>query len=417
MRPTCVVGLGFGDEGKGATVDWLCSFGGLSGQGVSAVVRYNGGGQAAHNVVAGGVHHTFRQLGSGSMSGVPTYLSQHHRVDVEQVTAEARQLERKGFDGVLSRVSVHPDALLVTPVHEAANRAREQARGEGRHGSTGLGIGETTFYAAAVERRLRAGESYGNTAAPADAVGLAPRASDLRDRSRLTERMDELVQFYEPLGIDIPSVAEMVDVLIEHGEEVQIGDDLARYLAAGEVVFEGAQGALLDEHAGFHPYTTWSSPLPSVVTDLVGTRPYVIGVTRTIHTRHGAGPFPSEDTTLDITGDHNRTGEWQGHFRFGALDLGMLRYGLSLVEPDALSVTWADLDLGVVDSGDVPVVGADDLDAREELSRELHARQPHPLRGSAMEHIAALGRPILVSADGPDRERRVRCAAPASTRG
>lgn len=401
-----MIGLGFGDEGKGATVDWLCSVGGVSGKGVAAVVRYNGGGQAAHNVVAGGVHHTFRQLGSGTLAGVPTYLSQHHRLDVEQVVAEAIQLERKGVEGVLARVSVHPEALLVTPVHEAANRARERARGVGRHGSTGLGIGETTFYAAAVGNRLRAGQSYGNTTAPADADGTAPRAEDLRDRRALVARIDELVRFYAPLGLDVPTVDEMADVLVEHGDQVRIADDLARHLDAGEVVFEGAQGALLDEDAGFHPYTTWSSPLPSKVTALAGQRPYVVGITRTFHTRHGAGPFPSEDPTLEVRGDHNGTGEWQGAFRFGRLDLGMLRYGVALVQPDALAVTWTDQDLGVVDSGSVPRIDPEDLAAREVLSAQLLARVPDEVDGSALGHITDLGLPILVTSDGPGRESR-----------
>lgn len=379
--------------------------GGVSRSGVSAVVRYNGGGQAAHNVVAGGVHHTFRQLGSGSLSGIPTYLSQHHRLDVEQVVAEARQLEREGGPDVLGLVSVHPDALLVTPVHEAANRARERARGAGRHGSTGLGIGETTFYAAAVRHRLRAGESYGDTTAPGDALGPAPRAADLRDRARLTRALDRLVRFYAPLDIDVPAVADMVDVLIQYGDLVRVADDLGRYLRDGEVVFEGAQGALLDEDAGFHPYTTWSSPLPPAIIPLAGQRPYVVGVTRTFHTRHGAGPFPSEDPALDVPGDHNGTGEWQGSFRFGALDLGMLRYGVELVTPDSLSVTWADRDLGVVDSGTVPQAPRD-LSKREALTQGLFERVPVPVAGSALDHLARIGIPVLVTADGPQRESR-----------
>jgi adenylosuccinate synthase len=405
-RPTAVVGLGYGDEGKGATVDWLCSVGGVSRAGVSAVVRYNGGGQAAHNVIAGGVHHTFRQLGSGTLAGIPTHLSRNHRLDVEQVVAEALQLERKGCTDVLAGVSVHPAALLVTPVHEAANRARERARGVNRHGSTGLGIGETTFYAEATRLGLRVGEVYGNTTCPSDADGIAPCANDLRDRRRLTSRLDDLMRFYAPLGIEVDSVDVMANMLIEHGDLVTLGDDLTRYLDSGEVIFEGAQGALLDEDVGFHPYTTWSSPLPDAVQRLTGHRPTVVGVTRTFHTRHGAGPFPSEDEGLAVDGDHNGTGEWQGVFRFGRLDLGMLRYGIDTVRPDALSVTWADVDLGVVDSGDVVRVDPADLDRRHEATRSLASRTPVALAGTALDHISATGVSILVTSDGPERERR-----------
>ncbi len=408
---TIVVGLGFGDEGKGATVDWLCSTGGRTGRGVSAVVRFNGGTQAAHNVVAGELHHTFRQLGSGSLLGIPTHLSRHHRLDVEQLAAEAVQLEREGVPGALDRVTVHPATLLVTPVHEAANRARERARGVDRHGSTGLGIGETTFYAGATALGLRAGESFGDTVCPADAVGVAPRAVDALNRHRLVSRLDDLAEFYAPLTSDFPSVESMASLICEFSSAVPIVDALGELCDRGEVVFEGAQGALLDENVGFHPYTTWSTTLPSAAQGLLrqaGAAPAtVVGVIRTFHTRHGAGPFPSEDATVDVGERHNGTGEFQGAFRLGALDLGLVRYGIAAARPDYLAVTHADVSLPVVDSGDWSLPDdPDDLEARTSVTRRLFDAPSTPVPTDAMSALASLGVPILVTASGPARADR-----------
>lgn len=410
---TIVVGLGLGDEGKGATVDWLCSVGGRTGRGVAGVVRFNGGAQAAHNVVVAGRHHTFRQLGSGTLAGVPTHLSRHHLLDAELLAAEAVQLERLGVANPLATVSVDPAALLVTPVHVAANQARERARGDARHGSTGLGIGETVFYAGATARGLRAGQSYGDTRCPSDAVGVAPRAVDTQNRRRLVSRLDDLVRFYAPVTTDVPSVAEMAGLLLDFGRTVEVGDPLADWVGRGEVVFEGAQGALLDERVGFHPHTTWSTTLPGPARELlarVTDEPaQVVGVTRTLHSRHGAGPFPSEDSALDVGERHNGEGEFQGAFRLGRLDLGMLRYAVRAARPDWLAVTHADVDLPVVDSGDWhPVSDPDDLEARSQLTDQVRRARPRPVTGSALDALAATGIPVLVSADGPAREDRTR---------
>ena len=146
-RHYVVCGLGFGDEGKGSVTDFLCSS--RSRDPAHAVVRFNGGGQAGHNVVtADGRHHTFAQFGSGSFTpGVRTHLSRFMLVDPLALAAEAAHLIAAGVPGALGRLTVDRDARLVTPYHQAANRARELARGRDRHGSCGMGIGETARYA------------------------------------------------------------------------------------------------------------------------------------------------------------------------------------------------------------------------------------------------------------------------------
>ena len=131
-----VVDLGYGDAGKGTVVDWLCARRGAAPRVPRTVVRFNGGAQAAHNVVTpDGRHHTFAQFGSGMFTpGVRTHLSRFMLVDPLALASEAAHLADVGVPDALDRLSVHRDALLSTPFHRAANRARERARRAARHG-------------------------------------------------------------------------------------------------------------------------------------------------------------------------------------------------------------------------------------------------------------------------------------------
>src|SRR5262249_9143254 len=142
-------GLGFGDEGKGSVVDFLCSP--RRPDPARAVIRFNGGAQAAHNVLtADGRQHTFAQFGAGRfIPGVRTHLARLRRADPLGLGAEAGCLASARVPDALARLTVDRDAPLVTPYHRAANRARETARGRDRHGSCGMGIGETVRYALA----------------------------------------------------------------------------------------------------------------------------------------------------------------------------------------------------------------------------------------------------------------------------
>jgi len=359
--PVIVVGLGFGDEAKGATVDFLCSQGDVAG-----VVRFNGGAQAAHNVVVGGRHHTFRQFGSGTLSGVPSYLSRFSLIEPIGLAGEARELAALGVPDPLSLITVDPDALITTPVHVAANRTREDRRGTGRHGSTGLGIGETVWYELALRRRARVGQLVENLVAPADAQGRALRVRDCLDGRVLRERLTELVGFYAPLlagsahGHD--GVQAMADLLGAFAGAVRIAgpDHLARTAGRGRLVFEGAQGVLLDEWRGFHPHTTWSTTTPANAQRLLAeaglSRGYVLGLTRAYTTRHGAGPLPTEDPALQGVGEpFNGTGTYQGRWRAGHLDLVALRYAVEAIGGvDGLAVSHLD----VIDDQDAPLVRA-----------------------------------------------------------
>lgn len=331
MNHVIVVDLGYGDAGKGTVVDWLCSRQG--GRPVRTVVRFNGGAQAGHNVVTtDGRHHTFAQFGAGTFTpGVRTHLSRFVLVDPLALAAEAGHLASIGVGDALDRLTVERGALLATPYHKAANQARERARGENRHGSCGMGIGETARYALAY---------------PAD----APRVADCASPATLSRKLTLLAsRLTSELGLlDAPPVADLCDAYQAFAARVPLvgPGHLRRVLHTGPVVFEGAQGVLLDEWHGFHPYTTWSTTTFANAETLLAEAGQIatrLGVVRCYMTRHGPGPFPTEDPTLELPEPHNRHGTWQGAIRTGHLDAVTLRYAVEVTGgPDAVALTHLD---------------------------------------------------------------------------
>ncbi|MET8007261.1 adenylosuccinate synthetase [Nonomuraea glycinis] len=350
-----VADLGYGDAGKGTVVDWLCSHAG-SREPVQAVVRFNGGAQAAHNVVLpDGRQHTFAQFGSGTLRGVPTYLSRYVVVDPLALSAEAAHLVSIGVRDPYGLVSVDREALVATPYHVAAGRRRELARGADRHGSCGMGVGETMAFALARPE-------------------LAPRAGDC---ARPRVLAGKLRAVREALGVGGPPVEDCVAAYGAFASAVALTDDghLPRLLRRGPVVFEGAQGVLLDERHGFHPYTTWSTTTFGNALDLLaGVGAARLGVLRTYTTRHGPGPLVTEDPALELPERHNGTGPWQGAFRVGHFDAVAHRYALEAAGGcDGLALTHLDALVSrmcVGYEGGAPTV----LEARVEEERAL-ARQ------------------------------------------
>ncbi|MFI5491556.1 adenylosuccinate synthetase [Actinoplanes sp. NPDC051859] len=311
-----VVDLGYGDAGKGTVVDALCAAGP-----VHAVLRFNGGAQAAHNVITpGGRHHTFAQFGSGTLAGVATHLTRFVVVDPLALAAEAAALGNP-----FHLLTVDGDALLATPWHRAANQLRERRRGGDRHGSCGMGIGQTMEYALS----------------HADAPRVADVHSPRTLRRRLAAVRDRLTEAYGEL--DVPPLEDVISAFQAFGATASIVDSsfTGRLLREGPCVFEGAQGVLLDEWWGWHPYTTWSTTTFANVASLCAdfTR---LGVVRTSTTRHGAGPLVTE-APLDLPEPHNGTGRWQGAFRVGHFDAVAHRYAVEVAGGvDALAVTHLD---------------------------------------------------------------------------
>nr|WP_156371134.1 adenylosuccinate synthetase [Nocardia arizonensis] len=411
-----VVDLGFGDAGKGATVDWLCAA--PAPVPVSAVVRFNGGAQAAHTVIADGRCHTFAQFGSGTFADVPTLLSRYMLVEPIALAAEARRLSDLGVANPLRLLRVDGRALLTTPIHIAANRAREAARGAARHGSCGRGIGETARYALEHD---------------------APRVADCLRPAVLERKLDLLAAWYADLIGDGPyghePVAALVAAYREFAAAVRIvgPGELAALAARGRLIFEGAQGVLLDEWRGFHPHTTWSTVEPSgarAVLAEIGATAHILGVTRTYATRHGAGPFPTEDAALEIAEPHNVDGPYQGPFRVGHADPILLRYavaacggidGLALTHLDApdtvRAATGYRTPTGI--RTDLPLGRWRDLSHQSLLTEVLRTAEP-VLADLPADRVGWLekqtGVPVLLVSDGPDRtDRRARILAESST--
>ncbi|MFF0544336.1 adenylosuccinate synthetase [Nocardia thailandica] len=384
QRHIIVVDLGFGDAGKGATVDWLCARLGD----VAAVVRFNGGAQAAHNVVAEGRHHTFAQFGAGTLAGVPTLLSRHMLVEPIALAAEAQRLAALGVASPLALLTIDERALLTTPIHIAANRAREDARGSSRHGSCGRGIGETAAYALDHD---------------------APRVGDCLRPAVLRRKLDALAAHYAPLIDGSGHTVEPIDALVamygEFARSVRLtgGGELGRLAARGRLIFEGAQGVLLDEWRGFHPHTTWSTVEPRNARALlaeIGAPGYVLGA-----------------------------GHYQGAFRSGHLDPILLRYAIEVCGGvDGLAVNHLDTGTGRAATAydtaagriDRLVPGAwQDLDHQRRLTELLATARP-VLRDIPADPIAwlesELGAPVVLAAHGPDRADRVRVGARAAAR-
>lgn len=346
-----VAGLGLGDEGKGTTTDYL-----VHQHSAGLVIRYNGGPQAAHNVVEpSGRHHLFAQFGSGTLtSGVGTYLSSFMLVDPLALETENRALIDKGITDALVRTRIHRDCLVITPFHWLINQMQELARGNNRHGSCGKGIGQ-----AAVD-----GQLFGE---------LALRIGDFLEEKKLRRKLDFLWRIKIDLAEQLvslqteniqlqkylkqlknPDYAERLATAYTNfaghgGVEIVSSDFFEKTLQTEKnIVFEGAQGVLLDEDFGFWPHVTKSKTTFANALNLLGplaSEAQKIGVLRPFTTRHGLGPFVTEDQALAqaLKTDHNSFNEWQGNFRGGWFDLLTTRFAMaSCGGVDSLALTNMD---------------------------------------------------------------------------
>jgi adenylosuccinate synthase len=341
-----VVDLGFGDAGKGLLTDYL-----VRRHGAKLVVRFNGGAQAGHNVVeAGGRQHTFSQFGSGTfVPGVRTHLASPVVVHPTALGVEAERLASIGVADALALLSIDPRCRVTTPFQQAAGRLRELLRRGGRHGSCGVGLGET------VSDSLTRPE-------------LTLHFGELREPERVRDRLaaqrrlklHELMELCE--AARSAGVARELELLTDERVEerwLSAASQVAKRVrlahddtlpSEGCIVFEGAQGVLLDEDFGFHPFTTYSRCTPRGAHDVLSamgwSRPVeTIGVLRSYSVRHGPGPLPTEDERVVVATaePHNACGTWQGPVRKGWLDLVLLDYALrACAAIDSLALTHLD---------------------------------------------------------------------------
>ncbi|MBQ8965662.1 adenylosuccinate synthetase [Ruminococcus sp.] len=310
MNTTAVIGACFGDEGKGLVTDALCDED-------TAVVRHNGGAQAGHTVRFGEERFVFHQLGSGSFRGAATVWAESFLPDLFKLWDE--YLAFKEVSGSAPKIYACPDTAVTLIDDVLVNMALETSRGAARHGSCGMGINEADL-------RTKAGFGV----AMADLWGFGAE--------RLFRRMAEIRREYLPkrlaaLGLaasgEYGELLKEESVLRRAAEEMCRNADKTAPLADlspyGSIVFEGAQGLLLDsENTRFAPHVTASrtgldEPLKfcrrhGLVLDRA------VYVTRSYLTRHGAGPLPHEcspDEIGSISPDRtNLPNPWQGSIRY-----------------------------------------------------------------------------------------------------
>ena len=346
-----ITDLGFGDAGKGTMTDFLARY-----CTAHTIVRYNGGPQAAHNVVdTSGQHHTFSQFGSAMfIPGTKTLLSRFMLINPLNMLKEARHLTVCGISNPLQRVQIDRRALVITPYQRALNRLRELVRADGRHGSCGEGVGEC------MADSFTYGDNLLCMGDLSDRATVRKKLAFLREAKRHEleaflpglPTTDAVRKEYE-VFVTPDALEDCVDVYdyfaraVECVDERRMGELFAR---PGTMIFEGAQGVLLDENYGFAPYTTWSTTTFANADTLLEENNYRgeiyrFGVTRTYMTRHGAGPFPSEESALGdiLTETHNDWNTWQRNFRAGYYDLVATRYARDILgQLDYLAVTHLD---------------------------------------------------------------------------
>jgi len=420
-RHVSLLGLGFGDCGKGVFTDALCRR-----WPVHTVVRFNGGAQAGHNVVlADGRHHTFCQFAAGTfLPGVATVLAYPVVVHPSALLVEHRRLRALGVDDALARLRIDSRCRIDTPFHQAAGRLREWRRGNGAHGSCGVGVGETVRHALRFpEQVLR----YADLARPALAMrklaAIRGQACAEFDRFDTVEALagasasghDDALAEYRLLHDE--RLAEQwlcqVSPLLEQSPPASPATIAERLDQPGSVLYEGAQGVLLDEWRGFHPHTTWSRIHPRAVAAVAAAYGVArrsiehFGILRTYPTRHGQGPLPTFDPALDALPEpHNGNDGWQGRFRRGHPDAVLLRYALAAVGSlDGVLISHLDVfekidalrwcDAYRLEPNErcdtLPLGPARDLAYQSRLTRRLLTAKPHyesPPVSSADDFIA-----------------------------
>ena len=323
-----VIGSGFGDEGKGHTTDFLCS------KENTLNVRFNGGAQASHTVVTpNGKRHAFRHFGSGTFIGAETYLSKYFIVNPFSFLVERKELNNKFL--VKPIEYVNPSCIVSTLWDMYINQAVEELRGENRHGSCGLGINET------VERSKY--DKYKIT------------VNDMLSKEKLYNKLKLIESEYVPFrlkqeyGITISDIPKEYQELLVNTENVDITLYYFDYFIAntiivddsiikkfGNIVFEGAQGLLLDQNnEPYFPHVTTSNTGIKNVIEILQELNYkgkvdIYYISRCYATRHGEGTFITETKEIpyenieDLTNIPNR---FQGSLRFGILDFDtMLKY-------------------------------------------------------------------------------------------
>lgn len=340
-RNVVVVGTQWGDEGKGKVVDWLTDH-------AAGVVRFQGGHNAGHTLVINGKKTALQIIPSGIMrEGVPCFIGNGVVVDPTHLLSEIERLEAAGLD-VRSRLFISESCPLILPFHVAVDKAREALRensGAGKIGTTGKGIGPA--YEDKVARR-------------------ALRVQDLKHPDRFAKKLRDLLDLhnfaltgylksealeFQPIFDHAMKLAEQLKPMMA---DVGVLIDQANR-AGGSILFEGAQGTLLDVDHGTYPYVTSSNCVAGNAAAGSGVGPgmlnYILGITKAYTTRVGSGPFPTEldwDTPGTVGHHLSTVGQERGTVtgrarRCGWLDAAALKRSILINGISGLCLTKLDV--------------------------------------------------------------------------
>jgi adenylosuccinate synthase len=417
-----VIGTQWGDEGKGKIVDWLTDE-------VAAVVRFQGGHNAGHTLVVNGKKTILRLIPSGILHPhVTCYVGNGVVLSPQALLQEIDELAVAGVD-VMSRLRISEACPLILPYHVALDQAREVAKGEAKLGTTGRGIGPC--YEDKVARR-------------------AIRLHDIYHPERFREKLVEVLDYHNfvlmnYLKANPVSIDDVFEQTLKMGERLKpmiadVSGDLNRLMGEGkQLLFEGAQAALLDVDHGTYPYVTSSNCLAGQASAGAGVGPqalnYVLGITKAYATRVGSGPFPTE--LEDEIGERlrkrgNEFGSVTGRpRRCGWFDAAALKRATQINGLSGLCITKLDVLDGLetlrictgykVDGKvtDVLPYGADSIEHCEPIFEDhpgwsdstFGVKTWDGLPKSAQTYLKRIeelvGTPIAIVSTGPDREETI----------
>jgi adenylosuccinate synthase len=333
-RNVVVIGTQWGDEGKGKIVDWLTDH-------AQGVVRFQGGHNAGHTLVIGGKTTVLHLIPSGILrERVACYIGNGVVLSPQALLEEVEALEVAGAD-VASRLKISEACPLILPYHVALDQAREAAKGAGKIGTTGRGIGPA--YEDKVARR-------------------AIRLQDLFFRERFAAKLGEVLDFHNFVlknyfRAPMVDFHETLDASLAFADRISpMVADVPRLLyeaqrAGDNLLFEGAQGTLLDVDHGSYPYVTSSNCVAGAAAAGAGIGPqslhYVLGITKAYTTRVGSGPFPTEledEIGRQLASRGNEFGSTTGRpRRCGWFDAAALKRSIQLNGVSGLCVTKLDV--------------------------------------------------------------------------
>jgi adenylosuccinate synthase len=432
-RNVVVIGTQWGDEGKGKIVDWLTDH-------AQGVVRFQGGHNAGHTLVIGGHKTALQLIPSGIMRpGVACYIGNGVVVSVPDVMREIDKLKAAGVE-VVSRLKISEACPVILPYHVAIDLAREVARGSAKIGTTGKGIGPA--YEDKVARR---------------AIRIADLLNEDRFAEKLRANLDYhnfvLSNYLNAQPVDFQKTFDDAMCLVPRLKPMVADVSSSLYAtcqAGGNLLFEGAQGSLLDVDHGTYPFVTSSNCVAGNAAAGAGVGPnmlhYILGITKAYTTRVGSGPFPSELETDAGVGHHLSSvgcefGTVTGRpRRCGWFDAALLRRsvqingvsGMCLTKLDVLDgleslkiCTGYELDGRTVD---IFPVGAEDASRCKPVYEEIAGWKESTVGACSLEALppaalayikrieALVGIPIDMVSTGPDRDETIVLRHPFNSR-